>query len=357
MTYNCPNCKKPLTKRGDNKGSYWACESCGGRGITFEALYKILPGEIHRVHDLWVSATTGVHAQRRPCPTCEDLMVNVPSVLGPAGITLDVCLSCQLVWFDPGEFERLPSFRLVHELPEDSNGNPDLSLWQWIPYCLGLPVELRAPVLARRPWFTWGLVVALIIASAPILIWSSPEVESTFFGLMPAYASRAAGLTFLTSIFIHGSFFHLLGNLYFLLLVGDNVEDFIGPIRCAALFVASAFLGSFAHTLLNWDSEIPLIGASGGISGLVAFYGLQFPRARLAVLIRWTIPLRVRAQWGLLLWLGLQLLGLVLQVRGATQVSYAAHIAGASAGALLWFRWRRAPWLRRLAPSAGSAKS
>lgn len=100
--YNCPNCKKPLTKAQDKKGSYWVCESCGGRGVTFEVLYKTLPGEIQRVHDLWVSAADEVRARRRPCPTCEDFMVSVPSDLGPAGITPDVCQSCRLVWFDQG---------------------------------------------------------------------------------------------------------------------------------------------------------------------------------------------------------------------------------------------------------------
>lgn len=201
-------------------------------------------------------------------------------------------------------------------------------------------------MVKRRPWFTWGLSLALVLASVALWNWFSPEVVGIYFGLMPAYASRAGGLTFLTSFFVHANFLYLLGNIYFLLLVGDNVEDFLGPVRCATLVLASAFLGDLAHALLNWDSEIPLIGASGGISGLVAFYGLQFPRAPVAVLIRWTIPLRIRAHWGLLLWLGLQLIGLITQVAGATQASYAAHIAGAGAGVLLWLRWRRAPWLR-----------
>src|SRR5204863_9416604 len=107
------------------------------------------------------------------------------------------------------------------------------------------------------------------------------------FGLVPAQATRSGGLTFVTAFFLHGGILHLAGNIYFLLVFGDDVENFLGPIRYLVLIALAAFIGDLAHIAADPQSQIPCIGASGGIAAVVTFYALQFPRIRLGFLIRW----------------------------------------------------------------------
>ena len=107
------------------------------------------------------------------------------------------------------------------------------------------------------------------------------------FGLIPAQATRLDGLTFVTSFFLHAGVIHLAGNMYFLLAFGHAVENFLRPVRYLALIALAAFIGDLAHMALDPRSETPCIGASGGIAGVITFYALNFPRMRLAFLMRW----------------------------------------------------------------------
>ncbi len=100
--------------------------------------------------------------------------------------------------------------------------------------------------------------------------------------------------------------------------------------------------GDALHIALDPHSPIPSIGASGGISGVVVFYGLQFPQARLVVLMRYLLfwPLPMRARTALLLWILLQLLGAWMQIAGVSRVSSLAHLGGAGVGMLFWLKWK-----------------
>jgi len=103
-------------------------------------------------------------------------------------------------------------------------------------------------------------------------------------------------MTFLTSFFLHADILHLVGNMYLLLAFGGGVEDYLSRKRFGLLLIAATLAGGLGHTILDPHSNIPLIGASGGISGIITFYALQFPRSRLGFFIqyRWgTIPV-----WG-----------------------------------------------------------
>src|SRR4030095_6138117 len=106
------------------------------------------------------------------------------------------------------------------------------------------------------------------------------------FGFIPTEAWRYGGLTILTSFFLHGSILHLIGNLYFFLIFGDDVEDYLGRWRYVLVILTATVLGDIVHLLANANSTVPAIGASGGISGVIVFYALQFPRARVGILFR-----------------------------------------------------------------------
>ena len=162
------------------------------------------------------------------------------------------------------------------------------------------------------------------------------------WGLIPAQAWRFGGLTFLTSFFLHAGPIHLIGNAYFLIIFGDNVEDYLGRLRYLALLVLASLLGDGLHILLEPRSEMPCIGASGGISGIIVYYALQFPRARLGIILgcwyffRWFY---FPAYFALVCWLGLQGLIAYFQVSGLSNVSALAHLGGAGVGVGAWLLW------------------
>src|SRR5215472_17901244 len=112
------------------------------------------------------------------------------------------------------------------------SGAPEES-WKQIAAFLGMPVEFDEPEEERKPWATW--LLSGVIISASLLAFSNLREVVQRFGLIPAQATRLDGLTFATSFFLHAGVIHLLGNMYFPLVFGDNVEDFLRPLRYLAL--------------------------------------------------------------------------------------------------------------------------
>jgi membrane associated rhomboid family serine protease len=163
-----------------------------------------------------------------------------------------------------------------------------------------------------------GLTPALVLDGLP----PPPEIA-----LVPEWA------TLVTYAFAHGNFWHLAGNLVFLWVFGDNVEDALGHLRYLAFYLISAAAGGFVHMMMMPDSQAPLIGASGAVAGVVAAYLLLHPRTRLWILVLGRIPLRITARWPLVLWVVLQVTSVLVPRDDA--VAWWAHIGGLVAGAAL----------------------
>jgi len=296
-------------------------------------------------------------------------MRELPVTIARKELRLDLCRPCQFVWFDPREFETIPPVppaTAKPELPlearekmamaqlkmqeeiEKQRGLGKISEetpeepWQWIPGVLGLPVEENVDPLRSLPWITWGLAAVLVAVFA--LTVGNLEHAVNAFGLIPAqFFGRGMAKSF-SSFFIHGGLWHLVANVYFLLIFGDNVEDYLGRWRYAVLLLAAALAGDVLHVLADPRVHTPAIGASGGISGIIVFYGLQFPHARLGILFGYFYVFRwlfLPAWLALLLWFGIQLLTAGLQVAGEGQVSALAHLGGAATGLVAWVAWRR----------------
>jgi membrane associated rhomboid family serine protease len=124
---------------------------------------------------------------------------------------------------------------------------------------------------------------------------------------------------------------------------GDNVEQCLGALECFLLLCLSTVCGHFVHILLNPDSMVPCIGASGGISGVMAFYALRFPKHQLAVMFWFifkTYWLRMSAVWMFCIWVVLQFIIAGQQVAGVSTISGGAHLGGALAGGFVWLVWR-----------------
>ena len=146
-------------------------------------------------------------------------------------------------------------------------------------------------------------------------------------------------LTLLSYMFFHGDILHLAGNMLFLWVFGDNVEDALGHFRFLIFYLACGVVGGLTHTLMMPTSELPLIGASGAVAGVIAAYLMLHPRVRIWVLVMRVIPIRISAAFALGAWIVTQLIMVLLPQVGP--VAWWAHIGGLAAGAVLVVFMRR----------------
>ena len=357
--YHCPACHANLSSMKGDAGIYWVCHVCGGRAVTIASLRRIILAE--RVNEMWQAAKSPGAPQLRDCPMCSARMMltRLPE------IEADVCIRCHAVWFDAHEYERMPKLPPVKQasfmasLPleareriatielavsaerharETEQGGPD-EFWKYVPAFLGLPVEYSSTLSTReKPWITWGFSAVIGVVSLLAFEDSTPLVFERF-GLIPAERLRMGGLTFATSAFIHADFVHLLSNLYFLMVFGDNVEHTLGRRRYLMLICAATLAGGIAHVAGNPNSTTPCVGASGFISGILAYYALKFPHARVGLMLHFFVRVKwvkFSARFMFAAWLILQLYGIRLQYQGLSQVSALAHVGGVAAGAAFW---------------------
>ncbi|HEY5567763.1 MAG TPA: rhomboid family intramembrane serine protease [Gammaproteobacteria bacterium] len=214
------------------------------------------------------------------------------------------------------------------------------------------------PLRDENPTRTRPVVtIGLIAASTLVYLWQMtlpPDaVQAAIYslGLIPAVFLGATELppelrfvpvpsllTPLTSMFLHGNLLHLLGNMLYLWIFGDNVEDRMGHGRFIVFYVLCGIAAALAQALPDADSVVPMIGASGAISGVLGAYLLLYPRAKVLVAIPLFIVLytfHLPALVVLGLWFVGQLLSSMLQEAGVAGVAFGAHVGGFVAGLLL----------------------
>lgn len=180
----------------------------------------------------------------------------------------------------------------------------------------------------------YGMKPAEITGLAPSFLGPCEEVFRVF--------ENAGLLTFLTSMFLHGGPIHIGGNMLYLWIFGDNIEDLAGHMPYLVFYLSTGAIGSLAHILSDPSSPIPAVGASGAISGVLGAYILRFPHAKIrtAIFLRfWIQFVRVPAWIMIGFWFLLQLVeSFVVTVTGAVGgVAYFAHIGGFIAGFLFAF--------------------
>lgn len=141
------------------------------------------------------------------------------------------------------------------------------------------------------------------------------------------------GLTLLTYMFLHGNILHLAGNMIFLWVFGDNVEDAMGHMRFLFFYLLCGIFAGLAHALVSASSNVPMIGASGAVAGVIAAYLMLHPHVRVWVLAFFRIPLRVSAGFALAIWIVLQIVSVIFDEGSGT--AWWAHIGGLIAGAVL----------------------
>ncbi len=197
------------------------------------------------------------------------------------------------------------------------------------------PIVNYILIAANILMFIWELSLGpqieralFAVAFIPARFWSSPDLANV--------------ITIFVSMFLHGGLFHLGGNMLYLWIFGDNVEDRLGHTKYLFFYLICGILATLAHAIVNADSSMPSIGASGAIAGVLGGYIVMFPRARVTTLIPIFFFITVReipAVVVLGLWFVLQLFtgaaSLGIPEHNAGGVAYFAHIGGFIAGMIL----------------------
>jgi membrane associated rhomboid family serine protease len=147
-------------------------------------------------------------------------------------------------------------------------------------------------------------------------------------GLPRAFPGKHVLLAIVVSMFLHGSIVHLAGNMLFLWVFGNNIEDRLGRVRFLVFYLAAGILATLAHIAVQPHSTVPLIGASGAIAGLMGAYLVWYPNARVLTLV-FFLPVRIRAKWLLLYWFFSQFF-----LNPNEGVAWAAHVGGFVTGVL-----------------------
>lgn len=215
-----------------------------------------------------------------------------------------------------------------------------------------IPLKDENPVL-NRPYVTFALIIINCIVYF-ISILRSPQEFNIFvfqYGLIPyeifhlteltPQFSWPVALSPISSMFLHGGFMHLAGNMLYLWIFGNNIEDHLGPIKFIIFYLASGLAATLLFVVFSPNSQIPLVGASGAIAGVMGAYIFLFPRARILVLMflfYFIRIIRVPASVVLGFWFVYQLLMSAASAgSGGGGVAWLAHVGGFAFG-YLWFR-------------------
>jgi membrane associated rhomboid family serine protease len=219
------------------------------------------------------------------------------------------------------------------------------------------------PLTDKNPTHRFPAVtIALIIVNAGVFLYEvslGERIESflQLFGAIPREIVSSLTLRdfipgilvpMATSMFVHGGWIHLIGNMLYLWVFGDNVEDKLGRLRYLIFYLICGFAASGLHVLLDPHSSMPMVGASGAISGVLGAYLLMFPRARVVTLIPIFFFIQIAELPALVvlgLWFVMQFFNGVLSLGQETEgmggVAWWAHVGGFVTGLALLYPFRR----------------
>ncbi|MBI4459091.1 MAG: rhomboid family intramembrane serine protease [Acidobacteria bacterium] len=212
---------------------------------------------------------------------------------------------------------------------------------------------------SRFPFLTLALITLNCAIFVQELLWPAP-VRSRMIEAYALVPARTVGfflglsvpvsqaiLPFFSSMFLHGGWMHLIGNMWFLWIFGDNVEDRLGHLRYFWLYLGSGLAGAVVHVFFNPSSSLPTVGASGAIAGVMGAYLITFPGSRILTLVPiffFLTTVEVPAYLILIYWLLLQFLSGVASISLAQSVggvAWFAHIGGFLAGIVLMLALRK----------------
>jgi len=362
-SYRCPRCTFTLVPLRPGGIDLDACPRC--HGVFVEAGERgAFLGPWADV-DSWpargVGRSRGVGRLACPFggPTATHGRMSLWDVALPAGgtVEVDVCRQCHGLWLDSGEARRLVDARgasssssaaaPVARLNEPPPGEEKTGLgWYLLQAFTAIPVEVYNP--KRRVAVMCLLLIAACIGVFFVEIGALAGGDGDFlrrYGCVPADLLRGRNVVgAFTHMFLHGGIAHLVGNLWFLWTFGDNVEDRVGRLRFVGLYVLFGLVAVLTHAVLTPDPAMPLVGASGAISGLMGAYLALFPRAKF-----WQVILFLRLRLPVWFYVGgwalMNVASGIAEREGTLHagVAWWAHVGGFVAG-LVWGVFFGGPW-------------
>lgn len=363
----CPNCQHSLHTFNYHSIAIDMCSRCGGLWFdpqelpayieTFRAIHEFPPMTISEVtqkaHNIYTLAE-----QQKKCPRCQ-LPMNKFNYAYNSNVFLDRCPTCQGIWADRDEITKAVRFnqgnpvvnKLAEVMAKEQKGFQQQldtmeslsSLAKSAPLFLLLP-KIILPLSddnprSSIPWVTIFIIGLNLAAFMAQILFIPVEAWPAFyqqFGLVPAqFMSGNINSTLFIALFLHGGIFHLLGNMFFLWLFGDNVEDKLGAVKFLLFYLACGLAASFGHIYFYRTSTAPLIGASGAISGIMGAYLILFPKIKIKTFFFYKI-LEIPSAAFFMGWLGLQLFNTWLaHLTHHTSIAWWAHIGGFIFGGFL----------------------
>lgn len=214
-----------------------------------------------------------------------------------------------------------------------------------------LPIRDDQPRYST-PWVTWfliGLNLMIFLFEATL----DPDTLRTVihqFGVVPyhlgaflagshRYSAAEVIVPFFTSMFLHGSWMHVIGNVWFLYIFGDNVEDYLGHFRYLVFYILTGLIAMVTQVMISLHSTAPTLGASGAIAGVLGAYFILYPRARVLtwffVFVIWVPAWIILGYWFALQFLSGAATALSVQGQNVGGVAFWAHVGGFVSGAIL----------------------
>lgn len=349
----CPCCKGLLIEQAIGDINFYSCTNCYGVWIPKGKLDLLLNFFVKRVEQAKDRSDTektkikvvDLHKEAKlKCPVCDIQMFKF-NYAYDSNVIIDRCLTCSGIYTDKGEVNKIAEYLKKGENQEQiakivfkDMSNKEIAKKEFedlqgalVSMALGfaLPLADENPTV-KKPVFTISIIAvnALVLLLGFLFVKDYKTYYYTF-GLVPLVLMQGKRLfSLLAHLFIHGGLLHLAGNMLFLWIFGDNVEDKLGHIKFILLFLFYGIIASLGHVVLNSSSSIPLVGSSGAIAGIMGSYFFFWPRAKLKILVYGKRRTRIiPAFYFFIFWIILQIF---LSIRSPLfgTVSWQAHIIG-----------------------------
>jgi len=317
------------------------CLCCGGIWFERITLNRIIGAKDPQLYRGCYTDNLGMKLRLsdRRCPDCNEQM-DTYYLLIDYHLEVDKCCLCGNLWVEKKSVPKVVDSTAISHALEILNKEVT-SKTVVFQLLFGVPVEYNVKPRSFC-WATWGLIILNTVIFL-LYVFNPKAIHYVIvnFGLNPVYIEEGKKLwTFITSIFLHGSFLHLGSNMYFLWIVGQSLEDALGKVWYIILYMICGIAAGFISVIANAGSDIPSIGASGAIAGLFGMYLLWFPKASLTFMF-FIYQKKIAAYWYFGIWF---VLNIVQMVSGEAGVDYWAHIGGIITGLIIGLLLRQTVW-------------
>ncbi|QYJ88103.1 rhomboid family intramembrane serine protease [Shewanella mesophila] len=333
MATSCPGCEQGVMRVNHFHGEEVdSCKNCGGMWFENGELNGALSKADNGDDAVRVEETLGQHLgiSQRCCQHC-DFNMQRYHLMDGYQIEVDVCHQCSGIWIDEHERSKVVNSPLVKNLLGELDAKISVKTWVF-QFLSQMPIEFNIKPKSRP-------IVTYLLLTVNILIFAFYGFDiNTTNTVFDNFAMRSSDLlaghhpwSLVSHMFLHGDLMHLAGNMYFLYVVGDNLEDALGRAKFLGLYLLCGFAAAAAQIVADPASSVYMVGASGAIAGLFGMYLMWFRHASLTFMFviyqKKLSPLAFFA-----IWLGFNIFGLMMAGEG---VAYWAHIGGFIAGLVI----------------------